>query len=338
MSNPITHVSVIVPFFKRQPDLEVLLASFRKLDLTGIELEFIVVEDGSGVANKNELSRYYADLGLKFLTNTVNCGPGYSRNLAAHESLGDYLWFLDSDTEIVRPNTLHAMIAALGSDSRRVVAGGSLEMVGQQFKMMVPVTLPNFQFIYQNAEMDEAYSEEVPFLSTCNFFIAKEKFAATGGFDTTLKMFEDNEMCFRLLTLNGGGTFHQSLATMVYHTVSSRGRDDGTFGFFGDRVRYLSITLHSRNILLGRYRRKLMAVLPLADVVGAILIARGAMAGRWNSWRMGKAKAGSRLRMVISTLLIIAYFQFEALWMLLTSRVEAARREPSLLKSPGNKA
>jgi len=97
-------------------------------------------------------------------------------------------------------------------------------------------------------------------------------------------------------------------------------------------MRYLSITLHSRNILLSRYRRKLMAVLPLADVIGAILIAHGAMAGRWNTWRMGKAKTGSRLRMVVSTLLTIVYFQLEALWMLLTSSVEAARREPSLIE------
>ena len=327
-------VSVIVPFFKRQPDIEALLVSFEQLDLEGVDLEFLVVEDGSAVANKDDLLRRHATIGLRFLTNAVNRGPGYSRNLAVGESRGTYLWFLDSDSEIVRSDTLAALIAALNETSDRLAVGGVVEMVEDQRKVMIPTILANFQFMLESTPWTDKYEQSVDFLRTCNLFVSKERFMRAGGFDASLKMFEDNELCLRL-SANDGGEFYQNARTLVFHRIVPHGRDGGAFDYFCDYATYLRVLLHTRNILLQRYRRWLLSVLPLAEGWGAIVLARGVMIGRWNLSRVKKANNNGRsqLRVAMVTLLIIAEFQLKALMaFVFPESCQTAVREP--LPSP----
>lgn len=324
-------VTVIVPFFKRQFDIEVLLNSFEKLDITGINIEFLVVEDGSEVCNKDELIQRHARIHLRFITNAINRGPAYSRNLAVRESSGTYLWFLDSDTKLVGSDTLKAMIAALNEDSARMVVGGALELVNQELKVMIPTLLLDFKFVYRITTWVDDYAEELPFLTTCNFFLTRKNFISTGGFDAALNMFEDNELSFRLKEIVGG-KFYQNARTLVHHVVSSQGREGGKFDYFGDRIKYLRVSLRTRNILLWRYRQWLLAVLPFADSLGATVIVHGLMTGRWQISRITRAlTTRGRFHEIVAVLVIAAEFQIKAfVQFFFVRRDEIAVREPSL--------
>ena len=326
-----TSVTVIVPFFERQPEIEVLLNSFEKLDITGIDIQFLVVEDGSTVCNKDELIRHHARIHLRFIANAINRGPAYSRNLAVRESSGTHLWFLDSDTRIVGSDTLKAMIAALNENSARLAVGGALELVSQELKVMIPTMLPDLKFIHGIATWADDYAQVVPFLSTCNLFLSRKNFISTGGFDTTLNMFEDNELFFRLKEIIGG-EFHQNAKTLVHHVVSSRGREGGKFSYFSDRMKFLRVSLRTRNTLLWRYRRWLLAVLPFADLLGAVVILCGLMAGRWKMSRITSATTSrGRLHEVVTILVIVAEFQIKAfVQFFFVRRGEVAVREPFL--------
>lgn len=98
-SQPAPHVSVVIPFFQRQPGL--LLAAVRSaLSQSAAAIRIIVVDDGSPIQAKVELAtlasheRDHVEIIMQH-----NAGPGAARNraLAAVPETADYIAFLDSD-------------------------------------------------------------------------------------------------------------------------------------------------------------------------------------------------------------------------------------------------
>jgi GT2 family glycosyltransferase len=172
-----------------------------------------------------------------------------------------------------------------------LMAGGSIERVDNALKIMEPMILPNLMFIYKALPMSERYETIVPFLSTCNMFMRRSDCLLVGGFDPSLKMFEDNELCFHLNKLKDGH-FHQDLDTLVFHAVSPTGRDEGVFYYFEDHNRCFPILLSTRTILLARYRRWLLLVLPFLDLITLPVIFFG---------RLRKKRALSRIKQAQST-------------------------------------
>jgi O-antigen biosynthesis protein len=90
-------VSVCIPFFEHHRYLATLVAAFE--DQSYLDLEVIVVNDGSGPEASQEFDRIAADTRdgrCRFLT-TENRGPGAARNAAAEAATGDLLLFFDAD-------------------------------------------------------------------------------------------------------------------------------------------------------------------------------------------------------------------------------------------------
>ncbi|MBM4442257.1 MAG: glycosyltransferase family 2 protein [Candidatus Rokubacteria bacterium] len=282
-------VSIVIPYFERPAELTTLLRGLATVDRDGLAVEALVVEDGSAVEDAAGLAQAHPGLGLRFLRNDRNRGPGYSRNRGAAEARGRYLWFVDSDTEVPHPRVLHGLVAALARTPPPLAAGGQLEAVGGVPHVMRPEILPSLHFMLAKVPLRDDYREELATLSTTNFFIARERFLAAGGFDTTLRMNEDSELCLRLRQVARGGVFYQDASTLLLHTVSPRGRDASFFDYFDDRRRYMRVKLRTRNLLLRRYMRWRLLVLPLLEAISIAAFARGMRTGRWHLSRLAVA-------------------------------------------------
>lgn len=142
-------VLLVVPVHNRLDELEALLISLRLLDLGDIQLNITVVDDGSPEPIEPQLSNQFDDLALSFLRNEIPQGPGAGRNLAARASKADFLWFLDSDTEIVHADCLSHMLQMLNDDPDLAGVGGVLEPSGDTFVVQQLDILPNFLFLYR---------------------------------------------------------------------------------------------------------------------------------------------------------------------------------------------
>ena len=98
-------ISIIIPVFNTYKLLERLLLSIISKNLKGIDLEVIVVDDGSeySIADKvyhliNVFSKEGADLVILYQQNT---GPASARNTGLKHAKGEYIWFVDADDIIV---------------------------------------------------------------------------------------------------------------------------------------------------------------------------------------------------------------------------------------------
>ncbi|MBI2629012.1 glycosyltransferase family 2 protein [Candidatus Pacearchaeota archaeon] len=86
-------VSVIIPTYNEEYDIEYCLKSLGNQSLKNIEI--IVVDDGS-TDKTREIVKKFSKVKL---INGVHRGPGYSRNIGAKIAKGEILVFIDSDME-----------------------------------------------------------------------------------------------------------------------------------------------------------------------------------------------------------------------------------------------
>lgn len=92
-------VSVCVTHFNRPHYLSEALESIRAQNYSHFEV--ILVDDGSttpeAIAYLNQLEEEFQAKGWKIIRNPANLFPGAARNIAARNSRGDYLLFMDDD-------------------------------------------------------------------------------------------------------------------------------------------------------------------------------------------------------------------------------------------------
>lgn len=327
-------VSIIIPVYQRQGELEALLNSLSGSVPKSFEVETLIVEDGSPVADKPKLQEQYGRIGARFILNERNMGPAYSRNRGAKEATGRYFWFIDSDVIADRPDTLGALIAALEEDPKRLATGGVIEQVNGTEYFMQPKLLPAFHYLYEKVPPSEDYDEVVDFLSTANFFISKRNFLTAGGFDPNLNIAEDNEFCVRLQRVIGGN-FHQSARTFVLHDISDRGRDTGTLGYSSDRRAYIHVKFKARNLLLRRHLPWRLVFLPFLEAVSLIVYYMGIKADRWHLARVDKAKTDAAVITRVQEYLLLFFYMIVGMGLLFTPASHGKRMNGQLSNGPG---
>jgi len=192
------------------------------------------------------------------------------------------------------------------------MAGGSIERVDNALKIMEPIILPNFMFIYKALPIPKRYAATVPFLSTCNMFMRRSDVLLVGGFDPSLEMYEDNELCLHLKQLKKGD-FYQDLETLVFHDISAAGRDSGVFNYFKDRNRYFRIVLSTRTNLLARHQRWRLLLLPFLDLITLPIIFVGRLQKKWGLSRIKLSRSTSRCQFACMLVYLLALHHTRAL-------------------------
>lgn len=222
-------VSVIVPVFNRAGYLGAALDSIDMQELNGVELEVIVVNDGSTDGSGTVAERWAAahpEVSCRCLEQ-ANAGPGAARNAGVAAARGEMLAFLDADD-------------LWPSDGLRK----NVEEWHGSAQARPKVVLGLTQAFISVAEAGAPVSETEPFrfLNVGAGLFEREVFERAGGFDPTLRGSEDVDWFLRARDAGLGLRSHgevtlwyrrhgenmtrgQSLADLDFHLALKRSLD-----------------------------------------------------------------------------------------------------------------
>lgn len=113
-------VSVVVPVYDVEDYVEECLDSI--LAQEGVDLEVIVVDDGSRDSSAARVERFVTADGPVRLVRTANHGLGAARNEGVRHATGDYLTFADSD-DVVPPGAYDVLLRQLRRNGCDFVTG-----------------------------------------------------------------------------------------------------------------------------------------------------------------------------------------------------------------------
>lgn len=179
-STAMKSVSVVIPFSKPETvgnAIESVLAQDYPCDL----VEIIVVGKGS-----SKLMEKWPQI------NTIDEGPiyepGWARNLGAAKASGNILLFLDDDCE-AQEGWIRANLAELENPEVGAVSGMILGKSKAFFARCVD---------YANFSLCQTERRQERPVCSASFGIRKAVFERVGGFDTTIRVHEDIDICYRL--------------------------------------------------------------------------------------------------------------------------------------------
>jgi cellulose synthase/poly-beta-1,6-N-acetylglucosamine synthase-like glycosyltransferase len=175
--------SFIIPVKNDARNLERCLASIARLDRPGIDVEVLVIDNGS-VDGSADVARRAGARVLSLPGRRVAA----LRNEGVREAAGDILAFVDADHEIA-PGWLFAAVETL--EGRSDTAGvGSL---------CWPPPSPTWvQRMYDALRGRPSGVRDVEWLGAGNLAVRREAFEAVGGFDASLEACEDVDLSNRL--------------------------------------------------------------------------------------------------------------------------------------------
>ena len=176
----------------------------------------IVVDNGSADGTLEMVRGEFPWVDL--VASPQNLGACIARNLAALRAPEPFLWFLDSDTEVIADDGAARMLAPFSAPDVVAVGGEALlDAAGRSVAVKRPVVRANGSI--QGEIVFEAEAES-DVLASCNLMLRRANFLAIGGFDPFYFFFyEDIDLTWRL------GPKQLVLAPMpVLHHFSERMR------------------------------------------------------------------------------------------------------------------
>lgn len=205
-------VSVIIVNYKmRDITLQCLRSLFQ--NTSGVEMEVIVVDNASGDATPQYIHQEFPQ--VRVIESNENLGFGGGNNLGNSYATGKYLFFLNSDTIVIRNIAYcffdfmekHPEYASCGGNlldryGTNAVSHGKFPSLLQEFSDI------GFSIFYRKFYRNKLalgqciYSGDyrnVDYISGADIFIRKEIFDSMDGFDKNIFMYyEETDLYFRM--------------------------------------------------------------------------------------------------------------------------------------------
>lgn len=225
-TSPTPLVSVIVPVYGK---LDYTLACLHSIALHGAQTTFevIVVDD----ASPDDCADTFAQIGgLRLIRNTRNLGFIGSSNVGAAAARGEYLMFLNNDTQVT-PRWLDALLGCFGeradcgiAGSRLVYPDGRLQEAGAL--VFADGSCWNVGRFEDRDEARYAYRRETDYVSGAALMLPKQLFDRLGGFDTryTPAYYEDADLAFAVRHA-GLRVYYEPASTVIHCEGISSGTD-----------------------------------------------------------------------------------------------------------------
>lgn len=219
-------LSIIIPVLNQWHCTYACLRSVHR-EAAGLEYEVILADDGSidHTARAEEIIP-----GARVLRDGINRGFLRNCNHAAANARGEYLYFLNNDTEL-KPGAIQALMSLLDSDSSIGLAGSKLvypdgriqeaggiiwkDASGWNYGRGQDASLPEFNYV-----------KEVDYVSGASFMISKRLWDEIGGFDERYApaYCEDSDLAFEV-RMRGKRVVYQPLSVVVHHEGVSHGTE-----------------------------------------------------------------------------------------------------------------
>ena len=205
-----TFISIVITTYHRP---EQIARAIKCAECQTAPHEIIVVDDNGRDTPEQQATAEqilpFSDR-VSYLVNEVNHGPSYSRNRGLEQARGDYITFLDDDDEIA-PEKLEAQAALLdqkGPEYSSCYCSFTKYLAGGK------------RFL--NAEKTEG--EVYPYIlgrmlyvgSGSNLLVRTGILKDTGGYEESMRKFEDYEMMGRILKHHRLAYLDQNLLTIHY--------------------------------------------------------------------------------------------------------------------------
>ncbi|MBD5537115.1 MAG: glycosyltransferase [Lachnospiraceae bacterium] len=184
-------VSVVIPTYNRIHTLPASVDSVLKQTYKNLEL--IIMDDGS-TDGTEEYVKGIADERVRYRKAEKNMGPSAARNMGAELAKGEYLAFQDSDDEWMPDKLEKQMKLILDSEE--------LSFVYSEFGFYrdgeLLAVIPSRNIPYEEKQ-GSLFSHLLlyPLISTQTILIRTKDFIEAGGFNETLKAYEDFEFTLR---------------------------------------------------------------------------------------------------------------------------------------------
>jgi N-acetylglucosaminyl-diphospho-decaprenol L-rhamnosyltransferase len=91
-------ISIIILNYKSKVKTLACLESIRAADLSGLELEIIVVDNNSNDGIEKDIKEKYKE--IKFIRNNKNIGMGAGNNTGINKAQGEFILILNADTKL----------------------------------------------------------------------------------------------------------------------------------------------------------------------------------------------------------------------------------------------
>lgn len=229
-------ISVIIPSKDNPQVLETCLRSLQEKTETGgkISREIVVVDNGSGPANRKTLEALAQELDFQYLYEPMPFNFSKMCNLGAEKSKGSYLLFLNDDMEIIQPDWLlrlweKARLPHVGAVGAKLLypQSGLIQHIGITNIQVGPVhkllKQPD-EKCYYHGQNRHVY-DMLGVTAAC-LLVARSKYEETGGFYEGMAVaYNDVDFCFSLYER---GYYNVECCNVIlyHHESLSRGDDN----------------------------------------------------------------------------------------------------------------
>ena len=219
-------VSIIIPVYNHVDYTFKCLRSIAECLPIDFKAEVIVINDCSTDNTAERLNHVW---GLKRIDNQENLGFLHSCNRGVKAASGDYIYFLNNDTEL-RPQALEHLLSVFNQDSEVGAVGSKLVYPDGSLQEAGGIVFQNASaWNYGTKENPDApqynYLRSVDYCSGASLLVKRTVFAALDGFDVrfTPAYYEDTDLCLAIRHHLGLKVMYQPKSTVIHHEGVSCG-------------------------------------------------------------------------------------------------------------------
>ena len=177
--------TLVVPFVGSPAELEATARRFGAVRRAGPD-ELVLVDNSPEPAGEPAVE------GARVVRDAAVHAPGYARNAGAAVARGDWLVFCDADTE-PDPALLERLFDPPPPSAVAILAGGVVD--DPQGDSLAARLARETEAMSQRQTLSNPY---LPFAITANCAIRRDVFESVGGFDRSIYLGEDADLCWRI--------------------------------------------------------------------------------------------------------------------------------------------